>query len=238
MVNISILVLVLAIGSVVGLTVKLGRNVKREGNLAYSKRVRLIFSGYLAVLIICMVVSTVLPVKGIIQLQKVNRDELDRESVALYDKAKAGDISQFDRTFLHKKWDFDVQGQQLKIAGNGENFYNITVMVERKGQNDGHIEAGFYMTRSEVDGLDISKLVAPPQLKLANGHLNVTNSPKNKLRLSQFTNVFSVKQFTGENPFGHESYTSEGQSILYMKIPKDLKLTAADNINLEYVDGA
>ncbi|GHH99605.1 hypothetical protein [Neobacillus kokaensis] len=237
------LVLILVIILVVGYLVKVNTKpatkiINRRMKYAYSNRVRLIFSGYLAILIIAMIVSTVLPVKGMTELKKVSSDELNQEGMGLYDAAKAGDIAKFDSKFLYENWTFNFQGQQLRIKSNEDTFYNITVMVERKKQNDGRIEAGFYMTGSEVNDLDISKFVQPPKLDLVDEHLLLTNSPKNKLRLSQFDNVFTVKQFTGQSTFGTGSHSSEGQSILYLKIPKDLKLNDTSGLNLEYVDGA
>ncbi|MED4205796.1 hypothetical protein [Neobacillus mesonae] len=230
-----ILILLLILGSFVGLTSRMGKKVHRRGNISYSSRVRLIFSGYLAVLIICMVISIVLPVKGMTTLQKVNSDELVQEGTSFYDAAKAGDTAKLDSKYLSKEWKFDFQGRQLKMTSYGDNFYNITVIVERKDQNDGVIEASFYKTGADLNGLDISKFVHPPQLRLMDGELIISNSPKNKLKFAQFENPFPSKQFTGGSIFGHESNSSEGTSILYMKIPKNLTLNETDNINLEYV---
>ncbi|MCM3568582.1 hypothetical protein [Neobacillus mesonae] len=233
----SILILLIVIGIVFGLTVKLGKSAIRRGNTAYSKKVSRFFAGYFAFLIICMIVSFFLPDKSMTELKKVNVDVMEKESMDLYHAAQAGNIEEFNDNFLYKKWEFDFQGNQLKMKKNSDTFFDVNVMVERKEKNDGHIEAGFYMTRSEVNNLDISKLAHPPQLEIADGQLLITNSPKNKIRLAQFTNTFPVRQFNGEKLFGHESHSGEGQTILYMKIPKNLQFDDTSNLNLEYVGG-
>ena len=230
-----IFIMLIVIGCVVGVAFKLAKTVNRSGWLPYSMRVRWAVGAYLAILIISMVISNVLPVKGLTELEKVNSNVLDQESTSLYDAAIAGNINQYDQKFLLKSWDFKFKQQQLEITTNNDTSYNITFIVERKGQNDGHIEIGFYMTRSEVNGVDISKLVHPPGLEITGNRLRLTNSSKNQLRLSQFSNVFTVKQFNGENFFGHESYSSEGQAILYLKVPQNLKIIKNSDLNLEYV---
>lgn len=236
---VPVLITILVIGCFIGVAAKLmNKNVMRKGKYVYSHRVRLVFGGYLAVLIICMVLSNILPAKSMAQLENVDGNKLDQESIELYDAAIAGNINQYDSKFLRKKWDFDYQGEQLKIATDDETFFNITIVVEKKEQNDGQIEAGFYMTRSSVNGLDITKLVQPPQLKLTDKLLLLSNSPKNQIKFAQFANVFSLKQFTEESFFGQHASSREGQSILYLKVPKDLQITDTSNQNLQYVDGA
>ncbi|WHY78219.1 hypothetical protein QNH20_03360 [Neobacillus sp. WH10] len=212
------------------------KNVYRKGKYSYSQRVCWIFSGYVAVLLICVVLDTVHPVKIVDEWKKVDTKVLEKESTVLYDTALAGKIANEGGEFLRKKWNFDYNGQQLNIAAIQDEYLNTSVVVERKNHNDGKIEAAYYQTRSSVNGMDITELANPPGLELAEDGLLLRNPKKSKIKFSEFTNVFSVKQFTEEDFFGHDSHFSEGQSILYLRIPKDLELIDKTNINLNYVE--
>ncbi|MFZ7943373.1 hypothetical protein [Neobacillus sp. 19] len=228
----AIIVIALAI-----LTARImNRHGNRKGKYSYSRRVRFLFSGYMAVLLICVVLDTVHPVNTVEGWKKVDTEELDKESSDLYDAALAGEIAHVDSKFLREKWSFDYNGPQLDVALVEDDYVNISVFVERKKSNDGKIEAVFYQTRSSVNGMEITDYTNPPSLEMAKDELFLRNPKISKFEFAEFTNVFSVKQFTGENFFSHHSEFSGDQSILYMRIPRDLELIDKTGINLNYVE--
>jgi len=230
-----VLILFVIVGGVLWLVTKLlnSNNVHKRGRYAYTRRVRMVFGGYLAILIVSLLLNTLLPVKGLNQLEKVDRKELTSEGIVLYDDALAGQV---DEKFLREKWNFDYKGEKLSIASSTATYQSAPIVVERKEQNDGKIEAGFYMTKSSMNGLDITQYVQLPELDLIRDKLLLSNSPINEIRFSQFTNVFAVRQFTGDRLFSHNSTFEEGQWIFYLKVPKDLKLETS-GLSLQYVGG-
>lgn len=237
MVMVPLLITAIIVIALAVLTTKaVNKNVYRKGKYSYSQRVCWIFGGYVAILLICVVLDTVHPVKIINGWKKVDTTELEKESMDLYDTALTGKIANKGSEFLRKKWNFDYNGEQLNIAVIQDEYLNASVVVERKNHNDGKIEAAYYQTRSSVNGVDITELTHPPRLELAGDGLLLRNPKKSKIKFSEFTNVFSVKQFTGEDFFGRDSHYAEGQSILYLRIPKDLELIDKTNINLNYVE--
>jgi len=211
------------------------RNVNRKGKYSYSRRVCWIFSGYVAVLLICVVLDTVHPGNIVDGWKKVDTKGLEKESIDLYDAALEGEIANIG-SILRKEWSFDYHGQQLDVVVTQDEYLNASVIVERKHNNDDKIEAAFYQTRQSVNGMDITELAKPPHLEIAEDGLLLSNPKKNKIKYSEFTNVFSVKQFTGEDFFRHDSNFSGGQSILYLRIPKDLELIDKTGINLNYIE--
>jgi hypothetical protein len=62
------------------------------------------------------------------------------------------------------------------------------------------------------------------------------NPEKVKIKFSQFQQAFTVNQFTGEKPFRHATHFYGGTSILYLKIPKDLKLIDHSYINYQFIE--
>ncbi|MFK9092173.1 hypothetical protein [Bacillus salipaludis] len=228
----AIIVIALAI-----LTAKaMNKTANINGKYSHSQRVRLIFSGYVVVLLICVVLDTVHPANIPNGWKKVDTEELEKESIDLYDAAIAGEIANVGSEFLLKKWNFDFNGSQLHLGVVQDDNLNTSVIVERKKLNDGKIEAAYYQTRSSVNGMEVTGLANPPHPEIAKDELLLRNPRISKIEFSEFTNVFSVKQFTGEDFFTHHSDFSGGQSILYLRIPKDLELIDKTGVNLNYVE--
>jgi hypothetical protein len=231
-----LIILVIVVG-MFSLVAKIMNNktLNRKGKYSYSNRVRRIFAGYLAILLICVVLDSVLPAKGMLEWKVVRTGDLEKENANLYDAALKGRIDKVDPKLKVKNWNFDFHDQKLTaVVQNNEVLYN-QVVIERKKTNDDKIEAVYYKTRSSMNNMDITQLVNPIALKLAGDQLTLIPPQRSKTKFSEFANVFSINQFTGEKTFSHSSNFVEGQSILYLRIPKDLQLVANDNLNIEFV---
>lgn len=234
---ITLLIPALIIIGIVAISARSEKAVTRKGKISYSHRVLWIFGGYIAVLLICVVLAAVHPVKTTDGLKKVNYKDVEQESIDLYETAVEGRIDQVDKKFIRKQWEFTLTGQQLDISVENEEYQNTSIIVERKNTNDGKMEAVFYRTRSNVDGIDITELATPPKLVLTEAGLTLKNPKKGKLAFLVFSSPFSVSQFTGEASFSdHDSPITHGQSILYLRIPKDLVLPDQSNLNLQFVE--
>lgn len=228
-----LLLIVVCIGMVIRM---INGAVKGKGNRSYVKRVSGIFTGYVAILAICLVLNIVYPGKGAADLKPANDKEFDRISSELYESASSGRIDKVDRSLLQQEWTFEYQEPQLDFQVNELETLNISVFVERKATNDGKIEAGFYRNSFIMNDTEIRDMVEPPRLKQEDEQLIFAKPINNKLKFSQFGSVFPVKQFTGESTFGHGSSFSGGPNILYLKIPKSLKLTHEPDLNIEFVN--
>ncbi|NHC40389.1 hypothetical protein G6549_10435 [Bacillus sp. MM2020_1] len=214
----------------------LKRSVNKKGKYLYSNRVRWIFGGYISLLLICGIVVAVTPDKSTTDLETVNIKELEKENIALINAAEAGKIDTIGSKYINKKWQLDYPEQKLNVVVENGEFLSTQIFVERKNTNDHKIEAVAYKTRSSVNDMDITKLTNPLRLKLVGKTLSLMNPTKVKLEFSMFNNVFAVNQFTGEDSlFEHHSSFSDGQSILYMRIPKDLELIDKSNIYIQFV---
>lgn len=226
--------LIIAAGAGIIIRVMYGA-VNKRGNHSYVKRTMGIFAGYAAILIICMLVNFVIPGKGTADLKQADEKELDRISQELYDAALAGRMDQVDKSFLQKTWSFDYREPKLEFLVNSENYVNVSVFVERKAVDDGRIEAGFYQNGLNIDNININELQDSPRLELEDDQLVIMKPIKTKLKFSKFGSVFSVNQFTGETSLGSGSI-STGPNILYIKIPKNLELTAQNDLDIQFVN--
>lgn len=228
------IIIVIAFVALVGRIMK--RTINKGGRSIYSKRVRWLVGGYIALLLIGMGVEALLPVKALSEEYIVDREELDQESIDLYTAATEGKIAEQDRSFIRKDWNLNYEGEKLNIASQNDEYLETQIIVERKQDNDGKIEALFYSTRSIVNNMDITEKIHPPGLDLADNILTVSNPIKVQLKYHQFQNVFSINQFTGEDTLFDNNTSYHGQSILYIRIPNNLELIHDENLNIYYVD--
>ncbi|MFF2446972.1 hypothetical protein ACFVSW_07695 [Neobacillus sp. NPDC058068] len=232
-----LLIAIVFIGISVVAAMGVNRKVNKTGRFSYSKRVYWIFSSYVVILLAGMVFASVHPSIIIDGWKKASGEDFDREGLELYDAAVEGKIDQVDSKFLRKKWDFNLQDKKLNLVVQNDEYLNTSIIVERKNTNDGKLDAVFYQTGSSVNGMDISELANPPGLKLAGDQLIIMKPKEGKFEYSEFANVFSISQFTGEaSLFEHHSDFTGGQSILYLRIPKDLELHDQSNQDIQFVE--
>ncbi|WP_312473399.1 hypothetical protein [Neobacillus sp.] len=233
-----LIIVMIVIGILVISTRARNKMVHKKGKFSYSQRVYWILSGFVSILLICLILNAVLPVKIMDGWKRVNTTDLERENLGLYDAALEGRINQEGSKFLRKKWNFNYQGQQLNLTVTKDEDIDAMVVVEKKNSNDGNIEAEFYQTRSSYNGMEITELANLPGMELAGDQLTLLNPKRSEIKFSQFGNTFSIKQFTGEPSLfsEHHSEFSGGLRILYLRIPKDLELNYPKNLNLQFAE--
>ena len=222
-----ILIIIIAI-------VRLWKSTGRK-NTFFGKRIRWIFGGYLAILVICAGLSPLLPTDEKIY-KAIDVNDLDHEGTELYEAALAGNIDKVDSNYIKKTWNLDYQDEQLAITTPNEEFIETSIIIERKTVNDGEIEAVYYKSGSSVNGMDISDLEKPLRMKIEKNTMRIENPEKLTLEFTQFQQAFPINQFTGKGGFSHSHNFYEGASILYLKVPKDLKINAPSELNVQYVE--
>jgi hypothetical protein len=232
----SFVPIVIVVIMVIAITSLLVNLTKRSSKVLLSgSRIRWMFVGYLSILLICSGLSPLLP-KGEITYQKVDVDQLERDSKELYEAAIQGKIENVDSKYIVKTRKFDYPEKQLNIAVDNEDFLSASIFVERKTINDGKIEALHYQTSSGLNEMTLSDLMQPLGIHIDKNTLILENPEKLKLEFSQFQQAFPINQFTGKGDFSDTNNFIDGTSILYLKIPKDLELNSTNEIALEYVE--
>ncbi|WP_042459371.1 hypothetical protein [Neobacillus dielmonensis] len=231
----SLLILAVVI---VGLTLIITKGINgsggKRGTYSYQKRIKRLFVGYLAVLVISTMVSILLPSQGSVEVKRVKDQDIEKDSQRLYGMAKDGKFEEVDAEFIEKKWNFDYTEQRLNLTFQDDNMI-MPVMVKRKANQDGKIEAAYYRSKYSMDGYDITKLLDRPKLKLSGDTLFILKPMTGKLKFSAYTSVFSVKQFKEGSSTGYSSYSIGGANILYLSIPQNLDLIS-ENLDVHYVE--
>ncbi|WP_045514886.1 hypothetical protein [Neobacillus niacini] len=231
---VPILIVIIMVISITALLVKLSKSSSMK-NFFSGNRIRWILVGYISILIICTGLSPLLP-KGEITYKEVDVNQLERDSRELYEAAIQGNIENVDSKYILKTWNLDYSEKQLNIAVTNEEFLNAVIIVERKNDNDGKIEAAFYKTGSSINDMAISELDKPLRMEMGKNTLRLQNPEKLKLEFSQFQHAFPINQFTGKGDFSDSNNFYEGTSILYLKIPNDLELNTTFEIDIQYVE--
>ncbi|WP_026573617.1 hypothetical protein [Bacillus sp. UNC438CL73TsuS30] len=237
--NLLPIIIIIVIGMIIAFFVvkMMNGSGKRKGRYNFRKRVYWILGGYITVLLVCFIIDIAHPVNGMMTDRKIVKEkDLAQENSELYVAALEGKIAETGNPFVVKKWDFDYQGKKLNIKTENGEFFDARVVVERKKENDGKIDAIYYHTRSSVDQREITEKKRPIRIQLSEGTLMLGQPERVELKFSQFENVFTINQFTGTGWFQHESNFFEGQGILYLQIPKKLDLNAQSELDLQYVN--
>lgn len=212
------------------------RKVPYKGKSFSFNWVRRIFAGYISLLVICTIVVMFFTGKDSDDFKKAPIANIEKEGNALLGAAVAGKFATIESDLIEKKWNLAYHEPKLNLTTGTDQYFGAQIYVERKNTNDDKIEAIVYRTRSSMNDMDISKLINPIRLKLAGNLLTLQNPKQVKLKFSMFNNVFAVTQFTGEDSlFEHNSSFYDGQSILYMRIPKDLELIDKSHLSIQYV---
>ncbi|MEH7177019.1 hypothetical protein [Neobacillus vireti] len=222
-----ILIIIIAI-------VRMSKSSGRK-NYFFGKPIRWLFGGYLAILVICAGLSPLLPEDEKID-KAIDVNNLDRAGIELYETALAGNIDKVDSNYIKKTWNLEYQNQQLAIISPNEEYIETSIIVKRKTVNDGGIDAVYFKSGSSVNGMDISDLEKPLRMKIENNTMRIENPEKLELKFTQFQQAFPISQFTGKGGFSHSHNFYEGTSILYLKVPKDLKINAPSELNVQYVE--
>jgi hypothetical protein len=228
------IILIIIIFIILIMTKVLKTNVNKRGKYIYSNRVRWVLGGYIGILLISAGLITFLPTDEMSKMKIAPTSDLEKENTDLYNAAINGKIDNIDPKYIDKKWSLNYDDPQLEVVVD-ENL-NIQIIVERKIKNDDKIEAVMYKTRSNMNDRDITSLTNLPSVKLGRNQLMIIKPNLAKIEISEFKNVFSIRQFSGEKIFSHHTGFFEGQSILYLQIPKDLELVDKTNLYIQFVD--
>lgn len=193
---------------------------------------------YGAVLLTSVLVLNLIPNKGFLYPENYDPNQPDakylaRERVNIVRAAHENRLGETDGIFLLDKRNFPLSGEELEISMVKGEF--IPVVVKKKDESDGQLEAAFYTTQFLCNNIDLSDKVKPPQMELSGSRLMLTN-PNNEIRIADFKKDFTVAQFTKPaSPLEFKSMNiEEGQKVLYLEIPSNVRVNSRQ-LNVQFV---
>ncbi len=211
--------------------------------LAGSKMIKFLFSGsipkfiaaaYLPVLIVSAGILYVLPEKKAENGDKTLA-EAQEISSRFYGLAKYDKLDGYEGIYKNGSYSFKLEGNQLELAvQDKEGYYDI--WVKRKSADDGRIEVKCYAMPSIVSGVDITKKVAPPVIKLEGDKLNIIPEKKYRLDYSEFDSGFITSQFTaGSSGSQRGGWAFFGGQSVYLYVPESMKISGS-GLNINYAE--
>ncbi|MBS4179028.1 hypothetical protein [Lederbergia citrea] len=230
----AIIPLLIIIAIVVLPSILIMQGVNSSNKRIKSKRlIKTILGCYLAILLLSIALYGLLPTKAS-QVVVVKEKEADQITDHLYTDIFNGKIQKVDLTFIKDKWTLDYKGEKLKIVQT-EGFFEGTIVVERKLENDGEIE-GTYYASTIVGGIDVTKEIEPVRVRLVGSKLELAGMPETvNLEYAISKKEFIVNQFTGESFVQSDSDAYRDFQVLYLRIPRNLDLIDEQDMPIHYV---
>lgn len=196
------------------------------------KWIYLLLIAYVSILLIVTITSEVL--KGQLEEQPklISEKELATIEEALYD----GKLETVEPSLIIEQRKHE-SGNSLSIEKSaGETYPNL--FIERKNVNDGVIEETIFKPQLIVDGYDLSDQVKFTLPKWQDDEVLFLTPPLTRANFKSYEDAFLLGQFTSTPSkvftFSHES--SAREIAVYLRIPKDLKIQANEELYIEYVN--
>jgi hypothetical protein len=184
-----------------------------------------LLAGYFAVLLCSPLVLWLLPPERL--PAAVHAAALRKAEAAtrdLFPAAMAGKPQSVDGVGILGEWQFSLAGDNLKITGNRP-YSGLNVLVERKDENDGIIEATHYFTGAILEMIDVSAQVRPVEVTLTGNTLMITEPEQYKIEVIRFTQDSMAAQILGGG-FAWRPFLIDviGVQLLYLRIPQGVKI--------------
>lgn len=201
-------------------------------------RVYVIFGSYVSLLLISLIVFLIAPYpKDAIVSEKVENDmSMDMYSV-YYDILEEGDSIENYSQYKEEIVKFDFEGDQLWFKSLNSNALEIPIIIEEKNEVDGIVEVEIYSTLSSVDGIDLSDHIKPLNVMLKNNDTLQIGQPHSEISLISPKKEFIFNQFSktkGEDE-GYYPQTYLGESLLYIRVPKEVTIEAYDDREFDVI---
>lgn len=206
--------------------------VKNIGRVPLLQKLKLkwILAIYGSILLAALIFSYLLPVGKSVEYQTVSDTERDLAEKAGEMLVKAAynrkNISEENIAGVNIKNESTIpfEGKQLELSVE-DTYGPITILVERKLENDNEIEYIEFETRTIIENLDLSEEIGPISVTVQED-LRIMNSDFEDINIGMFDKEFTISQFTSDEGFElfDDSHHVWGEHVLFLRIPKDLEL--------------
>ncbi|MBT9173585.1 MAG: hypothetical protein DDT21_01986 [Syntrophomonadaceae bacterium] len=195
-----------------------------------------LLAGYFAVLLCSPLVLWLLPpdvlsspVEGA-ALRKAEAAARD-----LFPAAMAGRPQSVDDVGILGEWQFSLDGDSLRIAGRHP-YRGLSVLVERKDENDGIIEATHYFTRTILGMIDVSAQVRPVEVTLTENTLMITEPEQYRIEVIRFWQDSMAAQILGDAARRQLRFNViGGNQLLYLRVPQGVQIEES-KYHLQFVN--
>ena len=185
-----------------------------------------VFTGYLVILLIAGILSSMVPMEGTLEAEYLTDKELaenDRLNSEIYSIVESGGIEEAEGLTKKENWDFPLNGNQLDIEFMGQ---NVMIFIEKVDSLEGKVEVAHYSTYSFVGNINITDRFKSPEIVMSESTLKILPTDHVNIKLVKFTNAFPFTQFSEDG----EQFTSgygmmQGLDFIYITVPADTEVS-------------
>ncbi|KAA0955741.1 RTA1 domain-containing protein [Sporosarcina sp. ANT_H38] len=187
---------------------------------------------YAAVLIIATIAAELIDTTSLNSQPKAESNEhLNRLTTAIQN----GDIGSIDSSNILSKRTQKI-GKTLQMNAQGIDIHS-TIIVERKNENDGLIEETLIKPLLLVGDYDFSDQLKYKIPEWTADSVTFLEPPLTEIIYTTYQEAYLLNQFTDTSWQKNNSYnTSERQVAVHLLVPKDLIITADENLYINYIN--
>ncbi|MBP1950170.1 hypothetical protein [Virgibacillus litoralis] len=224
---IPIIILLVVVVSVFLVVFKVKRIPMKTNKYSYVNRVKLMFGGYMALLIISVGIFYMLPIDS--DAVTEGADIVKEES--LYNRAENGMIETVDRSYRKQTWEFTIEGNEINLRAPNN---RMSIYVEVKKEMNNKVKTAFYQSPVVIDGIDLTDRMNVPHITFSSDNMTVTEPKSVEIKYTAFKESFVTRQVTGERWIGDRSLGLNEQ-LLYIQIPYDIDLNYDPGVFVKFV---
>ncbi|OIJ11634.1 hypothetical protein BKP35_11900 [Anaerobacillus arseniciselenatis] len=224
------LIFILAIIFVVSSIIK---KVSQKAASFNATTIKWIFIGYITILVAATIFLFVVPIG--VEEKNVSINEARQIEENFYNATHEGNLEKIEGLLTIDEWEFSFEEPVLHLNLNQGDQSSMRILVKNKDTNDGNVNIVHYSTPYFTLGVDVTHVVRSPQLEMINGTLEIGSTWGEPVRMAKFHKEFTITQFTGEGMFYDGHLSRVGTNALYIKVPANVEISAADYVHIEYV---
>ncbi len=209
------------------------KKISKKASSFNVKTIRWIFIGYITILVTSTIFLLVFPIGE--EDKTVSIAEAREIEDNFYNATREGNLEKMDGLLTIDEWTFSFEEPTLHLNLNQGDQSSMRIWVKHKDTNDGNVDIFHYSTPYFTMGVDVTHLVRSPQLEMKNGTLEIGSTWGEPVRMAKFHKEFTITQFTGEGMFYDGHLSRVGTNALYIKVPANVEISAADYIHIDYV---
>lgn len=201
------------------------------------KATKLLFIGYVAILCLAFAIYELGLSKKLVTIEQSNIVNAEKEEERFYNALFEGRIEEIDQVHIYKEMEVVFPHEQLTLSLHSpEEGFGVSIVVERKKENDDNIDIIYYRTKPAIQMSESTVEMMPITMDWTNDTLTLKSPKAMELKLSLFKKEFPVSQFYGNQERLQVDPTHMlSNEALYLRVPKDLEIREDDNIYISYV---
>ncbi|WP_394190190.1 hypothetical protein [Paenisporosarcina quisquiliarum] len=203
-------------------------NKTRKRSTITPKKTKWILVGYVMLLLGFMIVSFSLP-RNEPEFEPVSIEK-EQRFVEMYKSLSRGEKDEVPSDLIVDEWVQEVEGDTFRIVNEHSNWLPIQLVIEKVETDDNIIRASLYKGIHIINSYEIADIVNKLRLDWDQENLTILLTENPSISLSFYEAEFMPNGVKSERWNPSQNSMSEQYPILYLQVPKHLKLIADEHV--------